>query len=118
MGVGEDVRLCIRVADKIVKAAAVEGERVELLDGNASLVFDDALQPAVDIPHTGDDASTKFVLCPDDELIRVFHAHAGLERLEAADANIHGSANASSGIVAQQVLRIGDEEGAKIGRAV
>jgi len=39
----EDVLLRVGIADEVVEAATIEGQRVELLDGDAALVFDDAL---------------------------------------------------------------------------
>src|SRR5260370_5308405 len=43
LGIDEDILRRVAVADEVVEAATIEAECVELLDGDAALVFHDAL---------------------------------------------------------------------------
>jgi len=94
-GIDENVGLRAGISDEVVQTATVKGKRVELFNGDAALVFDDAFEPAIDVAHAGDDATAEFVLRADDKLIRIFHPYARLKRRNAADAGNHAAAYAA-----------------------
>src|SRR5207302_1848405 len=93
----EDVLLGVGVAYKVVQAATFVCWCVKLLDGDAALVFDDSIDAPIDVAHAKNDAVAEFVLEPGNILVRVFHARPGSERFTAAEANVHGVADAARG---------------------
>src|SRR4029077_18278676 len=101
----EDIRMRIRVADEVVQSTAIASQCDELLNGNAAFVLDHALQATVDVAGAYGDAATELVLRADHELIRIFHADAGLEGFAAAEANEEATIYAT-GCLVQQVSRI------------
>ncbi len=117
IGVHEDIGLGVGIADEIVQATTIVGESVELLDGDATFVFDHALETTVDVASADDDAAAELVLGADDELIGVFHAGARLEGLAAGDAGIDALSD-TAGRVVQQMRGVGNEEATIVGRTV
>ncbi len=74
--INENVLRGIGVADDVGQGNA----RIEFLYGDATLVFYNALQPAVNVPHAGHDSTAELTVISHNELVGVFHACASSER--------------------------------------
>src|SRR6266851_792557 len=83
--IDEDILLGVGIADEVVQTAAIGNERIEKLDGDAALVLDDALQPAVNVTHAGHDAAAELVIISHHEFVGILHAGPRCERLASAD---------------------------------
>ena len=87
--VDENVLPCIWVSDEVVEPASVIGQSIVLLHRNAALVFDHALEAAINVPGAGYDAAAELVLTSDDEFVRIFHTRAGRKRFTAVLSHVH-----------------------------
>src|SRR6266436_8972251 len=99
--IDEDVLRRVRVADDVVQATSMTAvdERVELFDRDAALVFDDALQSAVNVAHAGHDAAAELVVISHHELVGVLHACARGERFATAYETACRNGNSARGVV-------------------
>src|SRR5207248_6341226 len=96
----------VGISNKVVQAAAIIGQRVELLHGNAALVFDDSFQAPVNITSANDDAIPELVLESGDIFVGVLHTNPGLEGFATAEADRNGIADPACSLI-EQVSRIG-----------
>src|SRR6266851_4635085 len=97
--IDEDILRCVGIADEVVEAATIEGQRVELLDGDTALVFNDALEPAVNVADAGHDAASELVIVSHEELVGILHAGSRCERFASADQSTPRNGNSARRIV-------------------